>query len=194
VPNRLFRNDGGRRFQDVTTAGNVGHLQKGHGIAWGDVDNDGDLDIFEQMGGAYQADRAYSALYENPHASAAAPRTDWIGLELEGTTANRRAIGARVAVQVVTPSGARTIHRVVSSGGSFGASALRLHVGLGDATAIAGVEVTWPVARPGAARAPQTFGGFERGHHYRLTQGAAAPRSLDRPATPLVRRPVEHRH
>ena len=66
VPNRMFRNDTGRRFQDVTTAGNFGHLQKGHAIAWGDVDNDGDEDIFELMGGAYQADRAYSALYENP--------------------------------------------------------------------------------------------------------------------------------
>ena len=63
VPNRLFRNDGGKRFQDVTTSANVGHLQKGHAIAWGDVDNDGDQDIFEQMGGAYQADRAYSVLY-----------------------------------------------------------------------------------------------------------------------------------
>ena len=73
VPNRMFRNDGGRRFQDVTTAGNFGHLQKGHGIAWGDVDNDGDHDIFEQMGGAYQADRAYSALYENPRATPATP-------------------------------------------------------------------------------------------------------------------------
>ena len=98
VPNRMFRNDGGRRFQDVTTAGNFGHLQKGHGIAFGDVDNDGDQDVFEEMGGAYQADRAYSALYENPHATAEPPRTDWVSLELEGTTANRGAIGARVTV------------------------------------------------------------------------------------------------
>src|SRR6185295_11627508 len=64
VPKRMFRNDAGRRFQEVTTAGNFGHLQKGHAIAWGDVDNDGDQDIFEEMGGAYQSDRAYSALYE----------------------------------------------------------------------------------------------------------------------------------
>ena len=78
VPNRMFRNDGGKRFQDVTTAGNFGHLQKGHGIAFGDVDNDGDQDIFEEMGGAYQADRAYSALYENPHARRRdAGRADW---------------------------------------------------------------------------------------------------------------------
>ena len=91
VPNRMFRNDGGRRFQDVTTAGNFGHLQKGHGIAWGDVDNDGDQDVFEEMGGAYQSDRAYSALYENPHAKAGAADADWVSLELEGTTANRGA-------------------------------------------------------------------------------------------------------
>ena len=32
-----------------------GHLQKGHGIAFADIDNDGDQDVFEKMGGAYQA-------------------------------------------------------------------------------------------------------------------------------------------
>ena len=79
VPNRMFRNDGGKRFQEVTTAGNFGHLQKGHGIAFADVDNDGDQDVFEKMGGAYQADRAYSVLFENPHAAAATPsRADWV--------------------------------------------------------------------------------------------------------------------
>ena len=182
VPNRMFRNDGGRRFQDVTTAGNFGHLQKGHAIAWGDVDNDGDLDIFEQMGGAYQADRAYSALYENPLASAAAPRTDWISLELAGTTANRSAIGARVTVRLRTPAGPRQVHRVVSTGGSFGASTLRLFVGLGDATAIDGVDVTWPVARVAAAPVPvQTFAGLSPGRHYRLTQAAPAAVELQRP-------------
>ena len=63
IPNRMFRNADGRSFQDVTTAGNFGHLQKGHAIAFGDVDNDGDQDVFEEMGGAFLADKAYSALY-----------------------------------------------------------------------------------------------------------------------------------
>ena len=58
-----------------------------------------------------------------------------MSLELEGTTANRAAIGARVTVRLETPAGPRRIHRVVSSGGSFGASTLRVFVGLGDATA-----------------------------------------------------------
>ena len=192
VPNRMFRNDGGRRFQDVTTAGNFGHLQKGHGIAWGDVDNDGDLDIFEQMGGAYQADRAYSALYENPRAPAGG-KADWVSLELEGTTANRAAIGARVTVRLETPAGPRRIHRVVSSGGSFGASTLRVFVGLGDATRIAGVDVAWPLAGKGAA-AVQTFDGLEPARHYLLKQGAPAPALLTRPVTPLSRSAAPHAH
>ena len=66
IPNRMFRNAEGRSFQDVTTAGNFGHLQKGHAIAFGDVDNDGDQDVFEEMGGAFLADKAYSTLYLNP--------------------------------------------------------------------------------------------------------------------------------
>ena len=48
-PNRMFRNEQGQFFQDVTTAGGFGHLQKGHGIAWGDIDNDGDQDIYHTL-------------------------------------------------------------------------------------------------------------------------------------------------
>jgi hypothetical protein len=196
VPNRMFRNDGGKRFQEVTTAGNFGHLQKGHGIAWGDVDNDGDQDVFEEMGGAYQSDRAYSALYQNPHTTAGAASRDWISLELEGTTANRAAIGARVTVRAQTPAGPRRIHRVVGTGGSFGSSALRVFAGLGDATAVTAVDVSWPVARTGAAPVPpQTFRGLVPGRHYLLKQGAAAPIELKRPAIALTRtRPAPHAH
>ena len=148
VPNRMFRNDGGRRFQDVTTAGNFGHLQKGHGIAFGDVDNDGDQDIFEKMGGAYQADRAYSVLFENPRAATAA-RPTGSSLELEGTTANRAAIGARVTVRAARRRPGRAAsHRLVSTGGSFGSSTLRVFAGIGDATAVTAVEVAWPVGGP----------------------------------------------
>jgi hypothetical protein len=190
VPNRMFRNDGGKRFQDVTTAGNFGHLQKGHAIAWGDVDNDGDLDIFEEMGGAYQADRAYSALYENP-----LNRRNAISLELEGVRANRAAIGARVAVTLATPSGPRTIHRVVGSGGSFGASTLRVHVGLGDATSITSVAVRWPRRVDGGSTAPQVFTGFEAGKAYRLKEDAPAPVAVTRPAIVLAKGPAApHAH
>ena len=102
VPNRMFRNADGRFFQDVTTAGNFGHLQKGHAIAFGDVDNDGDQDVFAEMGGAFAADEACSALYENPGNA-----NPWLGLELEGVRSNRSAIGARIKVTVQTKAGPR---------------------------------------------------------------------------------------
>ena len=50
TPNRMFRNLDGRIFQDVTTSGGFGHLQKGHGISFGDLDNDGDQDVHAVMG------------------------------------------------------------------------------------------------------------------------------------------------
>jgi hypothetical protein len=111
----MFRNAGGRTFQDVTTAGNFGHLQKGHAIAFGDVDNDGDQDVFEEMGGAFLADKAFSALYLNP-----GTRNHWLRLELQGVRSNRSAIGARIKVELRTASGVRHLYRTVGGGGSFG--------------------------------------------------------------------------
>ena len=52
VPNRMFKNVGGARFADITGSSRTGHLQKGHGVACGDWDRDGDVDLFIEMGGA----------------------------------------------------------------------------------------------------------------------------------------------
>ena len=96
LPNRMFRNNEGKSFQDVTTSAGLGHLQKGHGIAFADVDNDGDEDVFEVMGGALPGDAYPSALFENP----GHPGNHWITLELEGVQTNRAAFGARICVLV----------------------------------------------------------------------------------------------
>ncbi len=172
VPNRMFRNDEGRVFQDVTTAGNFGHLQKGHAICFGDIDNDGDQDVFEEMGGAYPSDKAYSVLYENPGNA-----NHWVSLELEGVRSNRSAIGARVKVTVETKKGSRALYRTVSSGGSFGGSPLRQEIGLGDATRILSVEIGWP-----ATAQTQKVEGLSPGHRYRIREGVAAATAVDRPA------------
>src|SRR6185369_10547919 len=66
IPNRMFRNDSGKRFQDVTASGGFGNLQKGHGVSFGDIDNDGDQDIYENMGGAVSGDVYHNVLYLNP--------------------------------------------------------------------------------------------------------------------------------
>src|SRR5262245_31132400 len=141
VPNRMFRNASGRVFQEVTTSGGFGHLQKGHGVSFADFDEDGDQDIHEVMGGVYEADHFRNVLYENPgHGNHS------LKLKLEGVKSNRAAIGARVRVVVDAPSGPREIHRSVTTGGSFGANPLRLEIGLGDARAIEEIRITWPTS------------------------------------------------
>jgi FG-GAP-like repeat/ASPIC and UnbV len=139
IPNRMFRNAGGHYFQDVTTSGGFGHLQKGHGVSFGDIDNDGDQDIYEVIGGWYSGDIFQNVLFENP-----GNRNHWITLKLEGVRSNRAAIGARIKVTVDTAEGKREIHSTVSTGGSFGSSSLQQEIGLGRAASLRTIEITWP--------------------------------------------------
>ena len=163
VPNRMFRNAGGKFFQDVTTSGGFGHLQKGHGIAFVDMDNDGDQDIYAVMGGSYSGDAFQNALFLNPgHGN------HWISLKLEGRQTNRSAIGVRVRVNVSTAEGERDIYTVVSEGGSFGASAFRRDIGLGKATAIQFLEIHWPTTGK-----TQKFEDVTMDKSYKLIEGGA---------------------
>jgi hypothetical protein len=139
MPNAMYRNVGGERFDDVTFAGGFGHLQKGHGVAWGDLDNDGDQDVLHQLGGFYPADAFRDVLFENP-----GPARSWVTLRLEGRRANRFGVGARVAVRTRGPGGERTIHALAGTGGSFGGNSHQLELGLGDAEAIEEVRIRWP--------------------------------------------------
>ena len=184
VPNRMFRNAADGSFQDVTSSGGFGHLQKGHGVAFGDLDHDGDQDVFAVMGGAYSGDVYQNVLFRNPgHGN------HWIKVLLEGRRSNRSAIGARIKVTVTSPGGQREIHATVNNGGSFGSSSLRQEIGLGQASAILSVEVVWPtsgerqvfedvemeqllVVREGESTAEQTS--FEA---FALSGGGAVPMS-----------------
>jgi hypothetical protein len=145
VPNRMFLNRKGQRFEEVTLSGGFGHLQKGHGIAFGDLDRDGDQDIYAVMGGAYEGDVFQDALFENPGMEDAPA---WVVLHLEGVQANAAAIGARVQLTVTRADGSqRSLHRTVSTGGSFGSSSLQLEIGLGDTERIDEVRIRWPDSR-----------------------------------------------
>jgi hypothetical protein len=140
IPNRMFRNAEGKAFQDVTTSGGFGHLQKGHAIAWADVDNDGDQDILAEMGGAFEGDVARMSLYQNPGNG-----NHWTTLMLEGVKANKMATGARIKVIVQRANGSmRDIYSTVNTGGSFGSSSLQQEIGLGDAAHIEAITIDWP--------------------------------------------------
>jgi ASPIC and UnbV len=123
----------------VTTSGGFGHLQKGHGIAFADLDHDGDQDIYQVVGGALEGDTYRNVLFENPgHGNS------WVKLKLIGEKANRAAIGARLKLTFVDSGKKRDVHRTVTSGGSFGASSLRQEIGLGKAERIDELTVIWP--------------------------------------------------
>ncbi len=140
-PNTMYLNLQGERFADVTTAGRFGHLQKGHGIAFADLDHDGDEEVFAVMGGAVPGDEFNNALWENPGFG-----SRWLTVKLVGVRSNRSAIGARVAVTIRENQTQRTVFRYVNSGGSFGANPLRQTIGLGRADRIEAVEIYWPTS------------------------------------------------
>lgn len=142
IPNKMYKNMEGKKFVDVTTNARVGHLQKGHGIAFVDLDNDGDQDIFAEMGGAFRGDAYYSSFYLNPERS----ENNWICLKLEGVETNRAAIGAKVTVKFRENGKERVIFREVNSGASFGCSPLRREIGIGKATEIDEIVIYWPVS------------------------------------------------
>ena len=176
VPNVLLRNKGGTAFLDVTASSGTGELHKGHGVAFADMDNDGDEDLLEEIGGATPGDAHALRLFENPgHGS------DWISLTLVGVKSNRPAIGARITVTVQNGGGqVRAIHRTVGSGGSFGASPLRQHIGLGRAARIVALDVWWP-----ATNTRQHFPGVGANQFLEITESNTALKTLDRPRTRL---------
>ena len=161
IPKRMFRNDRGKHFQDVTTSGGFGNLQKGHGVAFADFRNIGQQDVYEEMGGALSGDKYYSVLYSNPGHD-----NHWITLKLEGVRSNRGAVGARIHVAVQTKTGPRNIYRTVGSGGSFGANPLRQEIGLGDASSIQSIDVYWPTSGQ-----TQMLRGVEMDRFYKIREG-----------------------
>jgi hypothetical protein len=169
IPNRMFRNDGGRRFQDVTSSGGFGQLQKGHGVAFGDINNSGTQDIYAVIGGAVTGDHYQNMVFANPgHGN------HWIKLKLEGVRTNRGAMGARVKVVILEDGAERAVHRTVGTGGSFGSTTVRQEIGLGRASLIRRVEVFWPVSAT-----TQVLEGLELDRSYHVREGDVSASPLE---------------
>ena len=111
MPNLMYLNQLGNRFLDVTNVARVGHLQKGHAVAMADFDNDGDVDVFEQMGGFVPGDKFYDVLFQNP-----SPPGNWLKVKVIGTDSNHQGIGARIHVRVTQDGQPRSIYRWVQLG------------------------------------------------------------------------------
>ncbi|MBS1933114.1 MAG: CRTAC1 family protein, partial [Bacteroidetes bacterium] len=163
VPNRLFKNIDGKKFVDVTSSARVGNLQKGHGVSFADVDNDGDQDIFTETGGPFKGDAYYNAFYVNPGQNS----NNWISLQLEGVHSNRAAVGARLELHITENGMQRIIYKDVNAGGSFGDSPFRQEIGIGKATIIDELKIKWP-----GSNTVQVFKNVEPRRFIKIKEGA----------------------
>jgi len=135
-PKILYRNLHNGRFEDISgrAGSGVALLRSSRGVAFGDFDNDGDVDILINNSGDPPT------LLRNDVSS----RNHWLKVKTVGTRSNRTGLGARVTV---VAGGHSQIDEVRSGGSYISQSDLRLHFGLGAATRADLVEVRWPSGR-----------------------------------------------
>jgi hypothetical protein len=139
-PAHLFRNAGGKKFDEVTQTAGAALRQPvvARGAAYADFDNDGDLDLL------ITTNNGPARLLRNDGGN----RNHSIRIRAVGTTSNRDAIGARVKVVLENGGVPGSMVSMVKTGSSYcSQSELPITVGLGSRTAIKAIEVTWPTGR-----------------------------------------------
>jgi hypothetical protein len=164
---QLFLNDGRAHFREITGQAGAYFQERhvGRGLAYGDYDNDGHMDLAIANSGET------AVLLHNESTTP----YHWIRLELRGTTSNRDAVGAKVTVHAAN----RKLVRHRKGGGSYlSASDPRLLIGLGAAQKADQVEVRWP------SGGVQKVGPLEADRGYRITEGEAKVEPLRSGGTP----------
>ncbi|MBK9270505.1 MAG: CRTAC1 family protein [Saprospiraceae bacterium] len=141
IPNKMFRNVNGEKWEEISYSGGFAHLQKGHAISFADFDHDGDLDIFAEMGGAFTGDCFFSSFFENPGFS-----RKFLSIRLRGDKTNFYGAHARLTAYVSNETRSWKIHRQMDTGASFGTSPYLVHFGLSDAQKIDSLVVYWPAS------------------------------------------------
>ena len=139
---KMFHNLAGQTFKEISAEAGVDNDKDGRGIAIGDFDNDGRLDIFQSN--ANQPPLLYQ--------SAVQGAGNWAQFLLAGTKSNRDAIGARITL---TAGGLTQIREIDGGNGYAGQSMRRAHFGIGKAAKIDSVEIRWPSGRLEKIPAPQ---------------------------------------
>ena len=132
--NQLFRNTGQGRFEDKSSAAGPAFARAdvGRGAAFGDIDNDGDIDIVVTNNGG-----AVSLLMNR-----ASSANHWLAVQLSQGPGNRFAFGAMVGIE---RAGRPTLWRRVRTDGSYlSASDTRVHFGLGSSASVDAIVVRWP--------------------------------------------------
>jgi len=133
-PALLLRNFGGRRFEDIGQSAGSYFLKNhvGRGVGWGDLDNDGDIDVVVSHKDGKPSILRNDSQRKGRH---------WVRLVLIGSISNRDAIGARVELNL----GERKLTRLRKGGcGLMSTHDARLTIGVDSAAKIKSIRVIWP--------------------------------------------------
>jgi enediyne biosynthesis protein E4 len=133
-PNSVFRNLGNGKFEDVSGAAGPDFQRRAphRGVAFGDIDNDGRVDmVVSVLGGPVK-------LFRNTSPGS----NHWILLKLMGTRSNRMGIGAQA--RVTTEDGRSQWNEATTAVGYASSSDIRIHFGLGANKRIKEIEILWP--------------------------------------------------
>ena len=134
-PRIVFRNTGRGTFENVTgRSGDASVPHSSRGAAFGDIDNDGDVDVLVMNM------NEPPSLLRNDYSGG----NGWITVQLEGTESNRSAIGATV---VVTSGGMKQARAVTSQSSYYSHDDFRLHFGLGTRQRADEIAILWPNGR-----------------------------------------------
>ena len=153
-PNQVFINQGNGTFIDKTTkiGGDLLKPAVSRGVAFGDMDNDGDIDFIVSNNN----DKAELLLNEG------APKNNWIGFELEGRSCNRQAIGSKIII--TTDSGNQTAY-VNPAGSYLTSNDKRVLFGIDQDKLIITLEIEWPGSNK------ETFNNLTPNFYYKIIQG-----------------------
>lgn len=133
-PNSIFRNLGNGQFADVSATAGADFTRPApnRGLAYGDLDNDGRIDlVITSLGGPVRVLRNVTQTGNH-----------WILLKLVGSKSNRMGLGARI--RVTTDDGRKLYNEATTSTGYGASSDPRVHFGLGKSRVIAEIEIRWP--------------------------------------------------
>lgn len=186
VPNKMYLNQSGKTFADVTYSSGFGHIQKGHAVGFGDLDRDGDQDIYTVMGGAYEGDVYSNLLFENPIGN----KNNWINIELVGNQSNKSAIGAKLIVSITENGEERKIYHNVGFDASFGGNSILAEIGIGKAKSIDKIEVLWPHK----TMTTSEFAAIDANQNIRIEEGKETIEVVSIASKPFVQRNGHHHH